>query len=108
MDVECYVLNDATRTAVISQTGMARALGLSARGNALPRFAASNAMKDTLGADLREKIKNPLKFQWGTPGAPEGYLANGGCLKCPNRPTVRPSTKTGLRLDLAANKSLTW
>lgn len=76
LDVECYVLNDATRTAVISQTGMGRALGLSSRGNALPRFLASNAMKDALGADLKEKLQNPLKFQWGTPGAPDGYLAN--------------------------------
>lgn len=76
VDVECYVLNDATRTAVISQTGMGRALGLSPRGNALPRFLASNSMKDALGADLSEKVKNPFKFQWGTPGAPEGYLAN--------------------------------
>lgn len=75
-DVECYVLDDATRTAVISQTGMGRALGLAPRGNALPRFLASNAMKDALGAELREKLKNPLKFQWGTPGAPEGFLAN--------------------------------
>jgi hypothetical protein len=76
VDVECYVLNDATRTAVISQRGMGKALGLSERGNALPRFVASRAMRDALGAELREKVKNPLKFQWGTPGAPEGYLAN--------------------------------
>jgi hypothetical protein len=35
IDVECYVLEDDNKTAVISQTGMARALGLSSRGNAL-------------------------------------------------------------------------
>ena len=51
-------------------------MGLSPRGNALPRLVASNAMRDTLSAELRGKIGNPLKFQWGTPGAPEGYLAN--------------------------------
>lgn len=76
VDVECYVLNDATRTAVISQRGMAKVLGLSERGNALPRFVSSQAMQEALGAELRGKIQNPLKFQWGTPGAPEGYLAN--------------------------------
>lgn len=76
IDVECYVLNDATRTAVISQRGMGKALGLSERGNALPRFVGSQAMHDALGAGLREKVRNPLKFQWGTPGAAEGYLAN--------------------------------
>ena len=35
IDVECYVLDDEEKTAVISQTGMGRALGLSSRGNAL-------------------------------------------------------------------------
>jgi hypothetical protein len=74
VDVECYVLNDATHTAVISQTGMGRAIGLSSRGNALPRFLTSQAMSEALGAELTEKLKNPLIFQWGTPGALEGYL----------------------------------
>ena len=32
IDVECYVLNDPGKTAVISQTGMALALGMSKRG----------------------------------------------------------------------------
>ncbi len=69
IDVECYVLDDATRTAVISQTGMAKAIGLSARGNALPRFLASKAMADFISADLSQKFQNPLKFQWGLAGA---------------------------------------
>ena len=69
VDVECYVLDDAEKTAVISQTGMARALGLSSRGNALPRFLGSKVMSDAIGAELRRKFANPLKFQWGTPGA---------------------------------------
>ena len=69
VDVECYVLDDAEKTAVISQTGMARALGLSSRGNALPRFVGSKGMRDAIGAELRQKIENPLKFQWGKPGA---------------------------------------
>ena len=68
IDVECYVLDDAEKTAVISQTGMARALGLSSRGNALPRFVGSQAMREAIGSELRRKIENPLKFQWGTPG----------------------------------------
>jgi hypothetical protein len=69
IDVECYVLNDSEKTAVISQTGMGKVLGLSARGNAFPRFLATNAMAEAVGADLRAKIENPLKFQWGTGGA---------------------------------------
>ena len=69
MDVECYVLNDATKTAVISQIGMGRAIGLSSRGNALPRFLESKGMQECLGAELSEKLKNPLIFQWLNSGA---------------------------------------
>lgn len=69
IDVECYVLDDEKRTAVVSQTGMATALGLSSRGNALPRFLANKVMSEVVGAELRSKIENPLKFQWGTGGA---------------------------------------
>src|SRR5262249_12806875 len=68
IDVECYVLDDAAKTAVISQTGMGRALGLSPRSNALPRFMASRAMSSA-DAGLSRKLENPLKFQWGTGGA---------------------------------------
>ena len=69
IDVECYVLEDDSKTAVVSQTGMARALGLSSRGNALPRFLANQVMSGAVGAELREKIENPLKFQWADLGA---------------------------------------
>lgn len=68
-DVECYVLNDKQKTAVISQRGMAVAIGLSSRGNALPRFLGTRALADAVGAELRHKFENPLKFQWGTGGA---------------------------------------
>ncbi|HEX9277084.1 MAG TPA: P63C domain-containing protein [Casimicrobiaceae bacterium] len=69
VDVECYVLSDATRTAVISQRGMGKALGLSERGNSLPRFLNSKVMSEAIGAEVIEKLKNPLKFQWGSGGA---------------------------------------
>jgi hypothetical protein len=69
IDVECYVLDDAGKTAVISQTGMARALGLSPRGSAFPAFLSNKAMSNTVGSELREKLENPLKFQWGTGGS---------------------------------------
>lgn len=69
VDVECYVLDDENHTAVISQTGMGVSLGLSARGNSFPRFLASEGMAGALGADLQEKIENPIKFQWVSPGA---------------------------------------
>ncbi len=69
IDVDCYVLDDAHKTAVISQSGMARVLGLSPRGNAFPRFLASKGMSETVGAELSEKVGKPIKFQWGSGGA---------------------------------------
>jgi len=67
IDVDCYVLDDATKTAVISQRGMGQAIGFSRRGSRLTVFVKSKTMEDFLGRDLREKIENPLVFQ--PPGA---------------------------------------
>ena len=69
IDVECHVLDDANKTAVISQTGMATAIGLSSRGNAFPRFLESKAMVGSVGAELKEKLSKPIKYQWGSGGA---------------------------------------
>jgi hypothetical protein len=74
IDVECYVLGDIEKTAVISQTGMARVLGLSPRGNSFPSFINSRAMEPFVGGELREKVENPLKFQWSAAGG--GVPAN--------------------------------
>src|SRR5262245_52485456 len=63
VDVDCYVLDDPQKTAVISQRGMGEALGLSSRGNAFPRFLAQQSIADVAGAELRAKLENPLKFQ---------------------------------------------
>lgn len=64
LDVECYVLDDATKTPVISQTGMAKALGMSARGNTFPEFISSKAMEGAVSGELKEKLQNPLLVQW--------------------------------------------
>jgi hypothetical protein len=63
IDVDCYVLNDETRTAVISQRGMAQAIGFSKRGDRLTVFASSKTMEDYIGRDLSEKLANPIVFQ---------------------------------------------
>jgi len=68
LDVECYVLNDATKTPVISQTGMARALGMASRGSVFPRFINSKVMSDFIGIELRKKLENPVIFKWDSPG----------------------------------------
>lgn len=77
VDVECYVLNDINKTAVISQSGMGKALGLSPRGNAFPRFLASKGMADSVGAQLAKKIEEPLKFLWDNGGAQPPVIVNG-------------------------------
>lgn len=76
IDVECYVLSDTTKTAVISQSGMAKALGLSERGNVLERFISSQVMADYVVAELAQKLKNPLEFQWdsGVAEVPPAYV----------------------------------
>src|SRR3977135_2537351 len=66
-DVDCYVLEDATKTAVISQRGMGQAIGFSRRGSRLAGFINSKTMEGYIGRDLRDKIENPLIFQ--PPGA---------------------------------------
>jgi hypothetical protein len=69
IDVDCYVLDDERKTAVISQSGMGQALGLPDGGSAFPRFLATKIMAETVRAEIREKLENPIKFQWGTGGA---------------------------------------
>jgi len=63
IDVECYVLNDEGKTAVISQRGMGATLGMGEGGSRLPSFVNSKRMADYVGHELREKLVNPLIFQ---------------------------------------------
>lgn len=63
IDVECYVLNDKRKTAVISQRGMGVALGLGDVGSRLPAFTNGKIISQYVGHQLREKLENPLGFQ---------------------------------------------
>lgn len=63
IDVDCYVLDDENKTAVISQRGMGAALGLGVSGSRLPDFVNSRRMTPYVGRELREKLQNPLVFQ---------------------------------------------
>jgi len=63
IDVECYVLNDELKTAVISQRGMGVALGLGEGGSRLPTFLKGKIVSSYLGHELRGKLENPLIFQ---------------------------------------------
>jgi hypothetical protein len=63
-DVDCYVLNDESKTAVISQRGMGQALGFSTQGGGrLPRFISGKNIAPYLGLELLQKLKEPLIFQ---------------------------------------------
>lgn len=68
IDVECYVLDDEQKTAVISQRGMGVALGLGEGGTRLTRFAQRNKLAPYVGPELAEKLANPLNFQWSAVG----------------------------------------
>ncbi len=68
IDVDCYVLNDDAKTAVISQRGMGLALGLGEGGSKLPRFISAARLAAYIGPELREKLEKPLIFQTSKPG----------------------------------------
>lgn len=63
IDVDCYVLNDAQKTAVISQRGMGEALGMGRIGSRFPRLVNGKAISEYIGPELRGKLENPLIFQ---------------------------------------------
>jgi hypothetical protein len=74
IDVECYVLNDENKTAVISQRGMGEALGFSKQsGGRFPRFISGKAIADYLGPELKQKLENPLVFQ-PSPAVPNSQM----------------------------------
>lgn len=70
IDVECYVLADEHKTAVISQRGMGVALGLGdSGGSRLPAFIQGERITPHVGRELREKLEKPLVFQAPSLGA---------------------------------------
>jgi hypothetical protein len=70
INVDCYVLDDEQKTAVISQRGMGEILGLGSSGSRLPRFVEGKIISSYVGPELREKLEKPLIFQ-AQVGGPE-------------------------------------
>ncbi|MBI5075667.1 MAG: hypothetical protein HZB62_10960 [Nitrospirae bacterium] len=63
-DVECYVLDDGQKTAVIHQRGMGAALGFSSQGGGrFPRFISGKNIAPYIGLELMAKLQNPIVFQ---------------------------------------------
>ncbi len=65
IDVDCYVLDDTDKTAVISQRGMGEALGFPRRGSGKQflRTVMGAKIAPYLGDELVEKLENPIVFQ---------------------------------------------
>lgn len=75
IDVECYVVNDRAKTAVISQRGMGLAIGLKdGSGRAFPNFVQGKIITNVLGAETIEKINNPLIFKAARTGADNSLI----------------------------------
>lgn len=63
MDVDCYVLNDENKTAVISQRGLAVALGYSIpTGAQIMRLVDSKNLAPYVGGEIRQKLAEPIIF----------------------------------------------
>ena len=77
INLECYVLNDPAKTAVISQRSMGEAIGFSRRGSQFTVFVRSKTMDGYIGRDLRDKIENPLVFQLSGLTAGSSVTAHG-------------------------------
>lgn len=72
-DVDCYVLDDEAHTAVISQRGMAQALGFSPHGGSrFPRFLGGKNIAPYIGLELRQKLEQPVIFQSPMAGSGTG------------------------------------
>lgn len=70
IDAECYVLNDDRKTAVMTQRGIGAALGLSSPGGKdFERLVSGKVLSTYIGAEVLERIMQPIEFKWVYPGA---------------------------------------
>jgi len=69
IDVDCYVLDDENKTAVISKRGMGTALGMGESGSVFSYFIRGTRMAPFVGSQLAKKLDNPLIFHWRQAGA---------------------------------------
>lgn len=75
IDAECYVLGDAAKTAVMTQRGIAAALGLSKPGGKdFERLVDGKAISKHLGAEALAKVHQPIDFKWIYPGAKQNAV----------------------------------
>lgn len=63
IDAECYVLNDANKTVVVTKTGLAQLLGVGDRARDLDQVLGAQYMSKYRDLELQKKMENPFKFQ---------------------------------------------
>src|SRR5713226_207957 len=64
IDADCFILDNADKTAVQSQSGMAALLGLARRGHSLPNLIERiSPYAGETGTRITQKLKNPIIFQ---------------------------------------------
>ena len=75
--MDCYVLDDEERTAVISKMGMYESLGFAetTSGGKFLRFVSGKTILKYVALELKKKLQNPLIFQGlsPAPGDVHGY-----------------------------------
>jgi hypothetical protein len=69
IEVDCYVLDDENKTAVISKRGMGTALGMGESGSVFSYFIKGTRMARFVGSQLAQRLDNPLIFHWRQAGA---------------------------------------
>jgi len=75
IDAECYVLDDEEKTAVMTQRGIAAALGLSKPGGKdFERLVDGKGISKHLSAEVLEKVHQPIEFKWIYPGAKQNAV----------------------------------
>ncbi len=76
IDVECYVLDDEAKTAVLTQRGIATAIGLkNPGGKDFERLVSGKVLSQYLGADVVAKVMQPIEFKWVYPGAKQNTVS---------------------------------
>ncbi|GKX54108.1 hypothetical protein SOASR030_02200 [Leminorella grimontii] len=77
IDAECYILDNDSKTAVVTKTGLAKLIGLGERVKDIDRVLNAQYMSNYVSAILIEKMGKPYIFQWENDGAVLGSFTGG-------------------------------
>ncbi len=64
INAECYILDDETKTPVVTKTGLARLLGIGELARDIDRLLESPYMREYGDPELRAKMKKSYNFQY--------------------------------------------